>query len=59
MKVYYTVLFAAAVILCLLPLTAQAQTIKDLTLGETWMGETVNPAEIDGEVVAIEFWGYN
>lgn len=45
-------------VLLMAPL-ASATTIDDLTLGETWYGEPLKPADLKGRVVLVEFWGYN
>lgn len=45
--------------LCLLAPFAEATTIDDLSLGETWYGEALKPADLKGRVVLVEFWGYN
>lgn len=51
------ILFTAVIFL--LPAAIHAQTIKDITLGAVWLGDEVKLDAINGEVIAIEFWGYN
>lgn len=58
MKSFYKIILFTAIIF-LLPAAIHAQTIKDISLGAVWMGDEVKLGEIDGEIIVIEFWGYN
>ncbi len=39
--------------------TASAVGIEDLTMGDTWWGDTYKIDDLKGKVVIVEFWGFN
>lgn len=39
--------------------TASAVSIEDLSLGDTWWGDTHKVEDLKGRVVIVEFWGFN
>lgn len=41
----------------LLPVTASAMTLDDLTEGKTVVGPKLGVEELKGKIVYVEFWG--